>query len=229
MDPRSGRPYRPVRALFRDRRDAGRQLAGQLGEYARRRDVVVIGLLRGGVPVGFEVARALGAPLDVFVVRKLGFPGREELAIGAVASGGVRVLHDEMLRRYDVPEAVVAAATSRALAELDASELELHGKRPPLPLAGKTAIVVDDGLATGMTMRAAVLALREHGVAELVVAVPVAPRDACEAIVREADVVVCGRMPEPFEAVGAWYLDFVQTTSEEVRDLLARAPGQSPR
>jgi putative phosphoribosyl transferase len=208
------------RPLFRDRRQAGRQLADRLGEYADRDDVVVIGLPRGGVPVAFEVAVVLHAPLDVFVVRKIGFPGHEELAIGAVASGGIRVLHREMLRRYDVPETVVADATERALTELRARERDMRGSRPAIPLTGRVAIVVDDGLATGMTMRAAALALRRHGVAELVIAVPVAPPEAVALVLREADVIVCGRAPEPFEAVGAWYRDFDQVGTDTVRRLL---------
>jgi putative phosphoribosyl transferase len=209
--------------LFHDRREAGRRLAGQLTEYAGRSDVVVVALPRGGVPVGFEVARALGARLDVFVVRKVGFPGREELAIGAVASGGVRVVNDEAVRQYGVPEEAVAQAVDRAELEVREREAELRGDRPPQPLAGRTAIVVDDGLATGMTMRAALLALRERRVAELVVAVPVAPAAVCRGLVGLADLVVCGRTPEPFEAVGAWYVDFEQTETAEVRRLLAAA------
>jgi predicted phosphoribosyltransferase len=212
--------------LFRDRREAGRRLAGQVTEYAGRFGVVVVALPRGGVPVGFEVARALGVPLDVFVVRKVGFPGREELAIGAVASGGVRVVNDEIVREYGVPRDAVTAAVDRAVEEVAAREAELRGDGPPQPLAGRTAIVVDDGLATGMTMRAALTALRERGVAELVVAVPVAPAPTCRELVGLADLVVCGRTPEPFEAVGAWYVDFEQVETAEVRRLLAEArPG----
>jgi putative phosphoribosyl transferase len=211
--------------LFRDRRDAGRQLATQLREYAGRDDAVVIGLPRGGVPVAFEVARALAAPLDVFIVRKLGFPGREELAIGAVASGGVRVLNDDIIERFELPDALVAKTTERALAEIAQREQDLRGEAAPVELAGSTVIVVDDGLATGMSMRAAVLALREHRVAELVVAVPVAPPETCEQLAREADMVVCGRTPEPFRAVGVWYADFEQVSEAEVRDLLRSAAG----
>jgi putative phosphoribosyl transferase len=213
--------------LFHDRHEAGRRLAGQLTEYAGRGDVVVVALPRGGVPVGYEVALALRAPLDLFVVRKVGFPGREELAIGAVASGGVRVLNEEVVRDYGVPREAVSAAVERAVAEVDAREAELRGDGPPEPLAGRAAIVVDDGLATGMTMRAALLALRERGVAELVVAVPVAPVAVCRGLVGLADLVVCGRTPEPFEAVGAWYDDFEQVESAEVRRLLEAS--RSPR
>jgi predicted phosphoribosyltransferase len=213
-----------VRApLFHDRREAGRRLAGQLAEYAGRSDVVVVALPRGGVPVGYEVAEALGAPLDVFVVRKVGFPGREELAIGAVASGGVRVINDEIVREFGLAEEALAQAVDRAVAEVAEREAALRGGRRAESLEGRTAIVVDDGLATGMTMRAALVALRERGVGELVVAVPVAPAPVCRGLVGLADVVVCGRTPEPFEAVGAWYVDFEQVETAEVRRLLAHA------
>lgn len=211
------------RPLFHDRREAGRRLASQLGEYAGRSDVVVVALPRGGVPVGYEVAEALGAPLDVFVVRKVGFPGREELAIGAVASGGVRVINDEIVRDFRLADEALGPAVDRAVAEVGEREEELRGDRPAEPLDGRTAIVVDDGLATGMTMRAALIALRERGVGELAAAVPVAPAPVCRGLLGLADVVVCGRTPEPFEAVGAWYADFEQVETAEVRRLLAES------
>lgn len=213
----------PRGPLFSDRRDAGRRLAVHLAEYAGRDDIVVVALPRGGLPVGFEVSRALDVPLDVFVVRKLGFPGREELAIGALGSGGIRVMNDELLRRHPLPNDVVDAAIEREQAELEHRERVLRGDLPPLTLRTRTAIVVDDGLATGVTMLAAVRALRAAAVAELVVAVPVAPRQTCAMLAREADAVVCGQVPEPFVAVGAWYEDFTQTTDEEARALLAEA------
>jgi predicted phosphoribosyltransferase len=208
--------------LYRDRGDAGRQLADRLDGLAGRDDIVVVGLPRGGVPVASEVARQLDAPLDVFLVRKVGFPGHEELAIGAVASGGVRVLNDEVIDHYELPAGVVETATARALDELAGRERDLRGDRPPLAISGRAAIVVDDGLATGMTMRAALLALRAQGARALLVAVPVASTDACELVAREADALVCDATPEPFRAVGAWYGDFDQVSDSDVRELLAR-------
>jgi putative phosphoribosyl transferase len=215
---------RPI-PLFEDRADAGRRLAEHLGDYAGRDDVVTIGLPRGGVPVAFEVARALGAPLDVFVVRKLGFPGHEELAIGALASGGVRVMNEELVSHYQLPEEAIARVIEAERQELTRRERELRGDVPPLPLAGRAAVVVDDGLATGVSMRAAIRALRAHEVGELVAAAPVSSRQACALLAGEADAVVCPNVPEPFEAVGAWYADFAQTSDAEVRELLAAARG----
>jgi putative phosphoribosyl transferase len=212
--------------LFRDRRDAGRQLAGQLhDEYAGRPDVVVMALLRGGVPVAFEIARSLGAPLEPLVVRKIGFPGHPELAMGAVGPEGVTVLNDRLLRRYAVPRGSVAEAAERALTELNARKRELNLRELSVQLAGRTAIVVDDGMATGMSMRAAVLALRRRGVASVAVAVPVAAPEAFELLAGEVDLIVCGRAPEPFEAVGAWYADFDQLSDEDVRALIEQAAG----
>jgi predicted phosphoribosyltransferase len=195
-------------------------LASRLLRYRGRPDVVVLGLPRGGVPVAFEIAQALGAPLDVFVVRKIGMPGHAEFAIGAIASGGVQVLSEDVIRAYGVPRAAVEAVAERERAELERREREYRGGRPLLDLHGRTVILVDDGLATGSTMRAAVEAVRALGPARIVVAVPVGAPDTCAALAHIADEVVCARMPEPFAAVGLWYSDFSQTTDEEVHALL---------
>jgi predicted phosphoribosyltransferase len=208
---------------FHDRREAGRQLAARLTAYANRPDVLVLALPRGGVPVAYEVARALGAPLDVFIVRKLGVPGYEELAMGAVATGGVRVLNDQIVRGLDIPEYMIDAVTTRERQELARRERLYRGDRPPPDVHGRTVILVDDGLATGATMHAAIAALRQQQPARIVVAVPTASREVCDAFRAEADDVVCAITPEPFQAVGLWYEDFSQTSDEEVRDLLARA------
>ena len=211
-------------ARFHDRHDAGRQLAADLMQYAgRTNDVVVLALPRGGIPVGYEVARALGAPLDVFVVRKLGLPGYEELAIGAIASGGARVLNDDVVRMYHVSKDQLDDVTRMEQAELERRERRYRGDRPFPDLTGKTVILIDDGLATGATMRAAVEALRHENPTRVVVAVPVSSPDTCEQFREIADEIVCAVTPEPFYAVGLWYEDFSQTTDEEVRDLLERA------
>lgn len=212
----------PERA-FRDRTAAGRVLAGLLGTYGDRTDVVVLALPRGGVPVGYEVAVALRAPLDVFVVRKLGVPGHEELAMGAIASGRVVVVNDDVVRGLHIaPEVLdrVAAAEHR---ELTRREQSYRTGLPALDVAGTVAIVVDDGLATGSSMRAAVEALRRHGPAAIVVAVPTAPTATCRALAADVDEVVCASTPAPFRAVGQAYLDFTQVDDHEVRELLARA------
>lgn len=209
---------------FRDRRDAGRRLAAELKRYAARSDVVVLALPRGGVPVGWEVARALAAPLDVFVVRKLGVPGEEELAMGAVARGGVRVLNERLTTALGIPEYVIDAVTAWQQEELARRERLYRGDRPPPDVGGRTVILVDDGLATGSTMRAAVAALRVQGPARIVVAVPTAARETCHELVAEVDEVVCATTPEPFYSVGLWYEDFSQTTDEEVRALLSQPP-----
>ena len=216
---------------YPDRRHAGRVLAAELDRYARRRDVIVLALQRGGVPVGYEVARRLGARLDVFIVRKLGFPGHEELAMGAIASGGVTVLSRDLIERFGVPESAVAAAIAREQRELARRERAFRGDRPPLEVAGKIVILVDDGLATGSTMRAAVLAVRRLLPSEIVVAVPVGAAETCRALNELADEVVCAMTPEPFTAVGLWYEQFDQTTDEEVQRLLAAAalPARVPR
>jgi predicted phosphoribosyltransferase len=212
---------------FRNRTDAGRQLAGKLAPYADRPDVVVLALPRGGVPVASEVARALGAPLDVFVVRKLGVPGHEELAMGAVATGGLRVLNDEIVHGLDIPEREIAAVADRELHELSRRERLYRGDHPPPDVGGRTVILVDDGLATGATMRAAVQALRQQQPARIVVAVPTASPDTCEALKAAADDVVCAMTPEPFFAVGHWYDDFTQTTDDEVARSLGTPKGMS--
>ncbi len=206
---------------FRDRRDAGRALAGRLSSYAGRGDVTILALPRGGVPVASEISRALGLPLDVFLVRKLGVPGHEELAMGAIASGGARVLDSEVLRAYRVSEEELARVTAAERRELDRRETAYRPDRPALDVQGRTVILVDDGLATGSSMRAAVAALAPLSPARVVVAVPVAPRSTVLSLEREADEVVCLEMPEPFLAVGMFYEDFEQTSDEEVRDLLS--------
>jgi putative phosphoribosyl transferase len=208
---------------FHDRHDAGRRLAVELHAYANRPDVIVLALPRGGVPVGFEVAAALGAPLDVFIVRKLGLPWEEEVAMGAIASGGVRVLDSELIRAARVSEAEVERVTVIERAELARRERQYRGERPFPDLSGKTVILVDDGLATGSTMRAGVAALRQEGPSRVVVAVPVAAPATCNALRDLADEIVCAMTPEPFRAVGYWYHDFSQTSDEEVQELLDRA------
>ena len=208
--------------IFRDRTDAGRQLAARLTEYADRPDVIVLALPRGGVPVGYEVARALHAPLDVFLVRKLGLPGQEELAIGAIASGGVRVLNREVVDALQIPDEVIETVTAKESRELERRERVYRGDRPLPDLRGQTVILVDDGLATGSSMRAAIAALRQQGPARIVVAVPVGAPQTCAEFEAEADETVCARTPEPFYAVGLWYDDFRQTSDEEVRELLER-------
>ena len=215
--------------LFRDRREAGRQLAAKLAKYAGRPDVIVLALPRGGVPVAYEVARALGAPLDVFVVRKLGVPGYEELAMGAVATGGVRVLNEQLVNRLGIPERLIDAVAAREQQELARRERLYRDGRPAPDVRGRTVILVDDGLATGATMHAAIEALRQLQPARIVVAVPTASPEVCEEMKAEVDDVICAITPEPFQAVGLWYQDFSQTTDDEVRDLLAQrnAPDKS--
>lgn len=210
-------------APFRDRADAGRQLATALAPYANRPDVIVLGLPRGGIPVAAEVARALRAPLDVFVVRKLGVPGHEEFAMGAIASGGVRLLDRRTVAAAGLTPAQVESVTAAERAELDRRERSYRGDRPFPDLTGRTVILVDDGLATGASMRAAVEALRQERPARIVVAVPVAAPETCRAFRAIADDIVCAATPEPFYAVGRWYDDFSQTTDQEVHELLASA------
>ena len=207
--------------LFRNRREAGRLLAQKLAHHANRPNVLVLALPRGGVPVAYEVARALNAPLDVFIVRKLGVPGYEEVAMGAVATGGVRVLNDNIVSGLGIPDYVIDAVAARELEELKRRERVYRGGRPPPDVRGRTVILVDDGLATGATMLAAIKALRQLQPARIVVAVPTAAPDTCEALRAEVDEVICAITPEPFHAVGRWYEDFSQTTDEEVRELLA--------
>jgi predicted phosphoribosyltransferase len=200
--------------------EAGRELAERLGELAARDDVVVLGLVRGGVPVAAPVAEALGAPLDIFAVRKLGVPWQPELAFGAVASGGVRVLNREVVETLPLPDSVIEEIAEREEDALREQERDLRGDRPPVEVAGRLAVLVDDGIATGSSMRAAVQALRSRRPAAVVVAVPVAPRETCEALRSDVDALLCARTPEPFRAVGHWYRDFGQTTDDEVRRLL---------
>ena len=212
----TGRPYR-------DRREAGRYLAKKLADYAGRSDVLVLALPRGGVPVAYEVARALGSPLDVFLVRKLGVPGHEELAMGAIASGGLVLLNQEMVRALGIGSNLINDVISTQRTELERRDRQYRGDRPPPDVRGKTVILIDDGLATGASMRAAIAALRQQHPARIVVAVPIAAPSTCAELGEEVDEIVCARTPEPFRAVGLWYDDFTQTTDEEVRDLLGRA------
>jgi len=206
--------------LFRDRRHAGRQLAAKLEQYANQPNVVVLALPRGGVPVSYEVARALHAPLDVFLVRKLGVPWQPELAMGAIASGGAQVLNTDIVRALELPGYVIEQTAAQERQELERREQAYRQGRPEPDVRGKTVILVDDGLATGASMRAAVLALRQLGPARIVVAVPTAAQETCDAFRDIADEIVCAQTPEPFLAVGAWYDDFTQTTDDEVRELL---------
>ena len=208
---------------FENRRSAGRVLAERLRAFANDSNSLVLALPRGGVPVGFEIAHALGLPLDVFVVRKLGVPGYEELAMGAIASGGARVLNEEVVRRLGVSAMQIEHVLNMERAEIERREWKYRGDLPPLRFEGKRVILVDDGLATGATMHAAVIALREIRAGEIVVAVPVGSREAVDRLAREADQVVCLLQPEDFEAVGAWYEDFSQTSDEEVREWLGQS------
>lgn len=210
-------------ARFRDRRDAGRHLAGDLSAYANRPDVRVLGLPRGGVPVAYEVAQTLDAPLDVFVVRKLGVPGHEEYAMGAIASGGAVLLNEQVVHSLGVSQAQVQRVLETENRELARREERYRGNRPAPQLAGNTVILVDDGLATGSTMMVAVAALRAERPARIVVAVPVGSPDSCAAMRAVADEVICSMTPEPFQAVGLWYDDFSQTSDEEVHELLDRS------
>jgi putative phosphoribosyl transferase len=215
--------------LFHNRTHAGHVLAGRLSTYAGRPDVLVLGLPRGGVPVAYEIARVLGAPLDVFLVRKLGVPGQEELAMGAIASGGVRVLNEETVRALGISEEAIDEVAEREQEELERRQHAYRADRPPPDVHGRTVILVDDGLATGSTMRAAIVALRQLGPARIVVAVPVASVDTCAEVRKQVDALVCVRIPEPYYAVGFWYADFRATTDEEVCDLLARAAAGQER
>ncbi|HEX6939530.1 MAG TPA: phosphoribosyltransferase [Longimicrobiales bacterium] len=214
--------------VFEDRDDAGRALAARLTRYAGRPEVLVLALPRGGVPVAYRVARALDAPLDVMVVRKLGLPGQPELAMGAIASGGVRVLNEEVLELTGVPPEVVEHVTAEERRELERRERAYRGDRPPPDVAGRTVILVDDGVATGSTLRAAVEALRTRGPARIVVAVPTAPPGACEMLAHAADEAVCVTTPEPFFAISLSYRNFPQLTDEEVRGILDRAADRRP-
>jgi predicted phosphoribosyltransferase len=209
--------------VFRNRREAGQVLATVLAAYRGRPDVVVLGLPRGGVPVAYEIATALHAPLDVMVVRKLGVPGHEELAMGAIASGGVQVVNEDVVRHLGLTPDILASVAAIEQQELARREQAYRGGRPPVTVEGRTVILVDDGLATGSTMRAAVAALRRRNPARIVVAVPVAAPETCEELKREVEDIVCAMTPTPFYGVGEWYEQFDQTRDEEVRDLLERA------
>jgi putative phosphoribosyl transferase len=221
------------RLQFRDRAEAGRILATRLAAYTGQPTVLVLALPRGGVPVAFEIARALHAPLDVINVRKLGVPGEEELALGAIASGGVRVLNDDVVRMLGLPQEMIDAIATREAHEVERRERLYRGGRPALEVRGRTVILVDDGMATGATMRAAVSAVRQQQPARIIIAVPVAASTTCEEFAAEVDDVVCVLRPENFFAVGSWYEQFSQTSDEEVADLLARAArervGASPQ
>ena len=219
----------PPSFIFQDRTDAGRQLAEELLSYAGRDDAIVLALPRGGVPVAFEVAQRLGVPLDVFVVRKLGVPGHEELAMGAIASGGIRVLNEDVL--YVLPDAqsIVEMVTAIEREELKRRERDYRGDRPAPEVRGRTVILVDDGLATGATMRAAAAALGQQGAAKIIVAVPVGAPSTCHEIKSVADAVVCLQTPGSFMGVGQYYEDFSQTSDEEVRELLAARPPGGPK
>jgi putative phosphoribosyl transferase len=218
-----------IQKLFQNRTEAGRQLAAKLSRYANRPDVRVLALPRGGVPVAFEVAQALNAPLDVFLVRKLGIPGYEELAMGAIASGGVRVMNEEVVQALEIPNSVIEDVSAHELKELQRRERVYRAGRPAVDVRNCTVILIDDGLATGATMRAAVMALRQQQPARIVVAVPTAASETCDEFRDEVDEIVCAITPEPFHAVGLWYEDFSQTSDQEVRELLQRAAQKGPQ
>ena len=209
--------------IFAHRREAGQELAAKLSAYQNREGVVVLGLPRGGVVVAFEVAEALHAPLDVYMVRKLGVPGQEELAFGALASGGVRVLNPEVIQAAGLQQAEMDAVAAREGAELERRERLYRGDSPPLALGGKTVILVDDGLATGASMRTAIVSLKSQGPAWITMAVPTAPPSTCRDLEREVNEAVCVMTPEPFFSVGQWYADFSQTSDAEVIDILRRS------
>jgi putative phosphoribosyl transferase len=209
-------------ARFEDRREAGQLLAAKLNKYAQTRGLLVLALPRGGVPVAFEVAKALNAPMDIFVVRKLGVPWEEELAMGAIAPGGIRVLNEEIVSSMGIPNEIIEKVAEDEQNELRRREIAYRGHTAPPEVAGKTVIVVDDGIATGSTMRSAVAALRRHGPAKLIVAAPTAAASSCDELRTGADEVVAVITPEPFYAVGAWYRAFDQTSDDEVRELYRR-------
>lgn len=209
--------------LFKNRSSAGQRLAEELSKYANRPDVIVLALPRGGVPVAFEVATALNAPLDVFLVRKLGVPGQEELAMGAIAAGGVRVLNEDVVRSLNLTDTTIDQVAAKEQQELERRERLYRDDRPATNLREHTVILVDDGLATGATMRAAVMALRQQQPTQIIIAVPVSSPEICQKFEDEVDEIICAMTPRPFYSVGVWYDNFSQTTDEEVRDLLKRA------
>ena len=216
-----------VKPRFQDRSEAGKILAAHVAKAVDDPDIIVLALPRGGVPVAFEVARSLRAPMDIYVVRKLGLPGEEELAIGAIASGGVRVLNRALIAHLQIPEELIERVTAQQSIELERREQLYRGTRGLIPLRGHTTILVDDGLATGATMLAAARSVRAQQPRRIVVAVPVASSSACEDIREDVDQTVCVVTPEPFLAVGAWHDDFSQTSDSEVRSLLAQSRGEA--
>jgi len=209
--------------IFRNRQEAGRSLASRLAKYANREDVIVLGVPRGGVPVAFEVATTLNLPLDIFVLRKLGVPWHEELAFGAIGSGGGRVLNESVVEEFGISDVEIALVTRAEREELERRERLYRGSRPPLDVHGRTIILVDDGIATGSSIRAAIQALRQMKPAAIVVATPVAPQESCNRLQHEVDELVCVEMPEPFYAIGEFYDDFSQVSDDEVNELLDRA------
>jgi len=210
-------------SLFNDRVDAGKKLAKKLSEYANRSDVIILALPRGGVPVAFEVAKELNVKMDVFIVRKLGVPGNEELAMGAIASDNIRVLNEDVIRSFQIPQSVIDEVAVNELRELERRERLYRGNRPKPDISGSTVILIDDGLATGATMRAAAAAVKTKNPAKIVIAVPTAASDTCSAFENEVDQTICVATPEPFYGIGAWYEDFSQTTDKEVCELLDKA------
>jgi len=215
-------------SLFNDRADAGKKLAKKLSEYANRSDVIILALPRGGVPVAFEVAKELNVKMDVFIVRKLGVPGNEELAMGAIASDNIRVLNEDVIRSFQIPQSVIDEVAVNELRELERRERLYRGNRPKPDISGSTVILIDDGLATGATMRAAAAAVKTKNPAKIVIAVPTAASDTCSAFENEVDKTICVATPEPFYGVGAWYEDFSQTTDKEVCELLNKAAKIKP-
>ena len=216
-------------AFFKDRVDAGRKLAKELPKYANISDVLILALPRGGVPVAFEVAKELNVKMDVFIVRKLGVPGNEELAMGAIASDNIRVLNEDVIRSFQIPQSVIDEVAVNELRELERRERLYRGNRPKPDISGSTVILIDDGLATGATMRAAAAAVKTKNPAKIVIAVPTAASDTCSAFENEVDKTICVATPEPFYGVGAWYEDFSQTTDKEVCELLNKAAKIKPK
>jgi len=209
--------------IFENRRDAGKQLAKELSEFKGQNDAIVLGLPRGGIPVAYEVAKALELPLDVFIVRKLGVPGQPELAMGAIASGDIKVMNESVVRNAGISDQQIEEVAHKEKEELKKREKAYRGARPDIDLQGKTVLIVDDGLATGASMRAAISALREHNPKKIIAAIPTAPRDTCQEFESEVDQIICLRTPSPFWGVGGSYQNFSQTTNEEVRTFLNKA------